>query len=557
MILQGDCVEAMATMDEASVDAIVCDPPAGISFMGKPWDGDKGGRDQWVAWLTEVMRECWRVAKPGAHALVWALPRTSHWTGWAIEEAGWEVRDRIAHHFGSGFPKSHNLDGDWEGWGTALKPATEDWWLARKPLTGTVAANVLEYGTGALNVDGCRVEGAPRMTHADGSYDTGAECATPAGRWPANVTLSPEAASELDRQSGEAGGGFGTRGGHAKDTIYELGFDFDGRQVGYGDTGGASRFFYCAKASRGERNAGLDGFEEAEHGERSHYAALPDKRMDHEQARRPAANVHPTVKPIDLMRWLVRLVTPPTVLGCPVCSLQCEDDASQDRAIRTVRGLRGDDHRGSTVGQAEAAVLREDVCEPKHGGKPRIDQGLRDRPEGVQADPGADTSDGVTGGLRDGAPSSDGGAPREDADVGRGCPSSERPEGGQPDRESGSDAEAQTRPPAEASAEADHLPPLSGTDRGQRLCTDCGAALVERRGRVLDPFTGSGTTGAAAALEGFDFIGIEREAEYAEIAEARIEWWSQFPPGTTIEGALGIEVVDRVHRESGQIGLFG
>src|SRR3972149_4781845 len=108
-LLQGDCIEVMRTMQENSVDSLVTDPPAGISFMGKDWDDNKGGRDKWIAWLTEVMQEAYRVMKPGAHGLVWALPRTSHWTATALENAGFEIRDRVAHIFGNGFPKSFNV----------------------------------------------------------------------------------------------------------------------------------------------------------------------------------------------------------------------------------------------------------------------------------------------------------------------------------------------------------------------------------------------------------------------------------------------------------------
>ena len=201
LIIEGACEEVMRGMEAESVDAIVTDPPAGISFMGKSWDHDRGGRQQWVAWMTEVMRECYRVAKPGAHAVVWALPRTSHWTATAIEDAGWDVREVVTHLFGSGFPKSLSVDKamdraagvqredkfegsfdrragptgnkkcdtcgkwlvsgtpcqcprpqdepqtdlakKWQGWGTALKPAAEFWIVARKPLIGT-AVNVVK-----------------------------------------------------------------------------------------------------------------------------------------------------------------------------------------------------------------------------------------------------------------------------------------------------------------------------------------------------------------------------------------------------------------------------
>jgi hypothetical protein len=213
MILQGDCLEVLKTIKDNSVDSLVTDPPAGISFMSKAWDGSKGGRDGWVEWLTQVMLECHRVLKPGAHGLIWAIPRTSHWTAWAIESAGFEIRDSIHHIFGSGFPKSHdiskaidkaagaerekgkvlrtdpnikgasfkNAEGrieireeipatpeakQWDGWGTALKPAHEVWWLVRKPLSEkNVAQNVLKHGTGGLNINGTRIE------FKDDSYD--------------------------------------------------------------------------------------------------------------------------------------------------------------------------------------------------------------------------------------------------------------------------------------------------------------------------------------------------------------------------------------------------
>src|SRR5574343_458714 len=105
-LIHGDCLEVMKTLEAGSVDAVVTDPPAGIAFMGKAWDKDKGGRDNWIAWMEQVARECLRMIKPGGHALVWAIPRTSHWTAMAWENAGWEVRDRIAFAFGSGFPKA-------------------------------------------------------------------------------------------------------------------------------------------------------------------------------------------------------------------------------------------------------------------------------------------------------------------------------------------------------------------------------------------------------------------------------------------------------------------
>jgi site-specific DNA-methyltransferase (adenine-specific) len=362
-VYHGDALDVLRGLPDRSVDAVVTDPPAGIAFMGRAWDHHRGGREQWSAWLAEVMGEALRVAKPGAHALVWALPRTSHWTACGLEDAGWEIRDRVSHLFGSGFPKSLAVDkaidkaagaerevvgthaspaGNgkagtvalggawqdapsltapatedarrWSGWGTALKPAAEDWWLARKPLAGTVVGNVLAYGTGALNIDACRVphgddvdmHAVQRQQSANDLYIGGAKPGDviamykAGGRWPSNVVLShtPDCGqgcvpgcpvTELDQQSGTSaspsspvrqggyhGGGF--------DVGRAVGQAREGFGIGYADSGGASRFFpvfrYEAKADSNERP-------------------------------RVNGTAHPTVKPLNLMRWLVRLVTPP------------------------------------------------------------------------------------------------------------------------------------------------------------------------------------------------------------------------------------------------------
>ena len=287
-IAEGDSLEVLRTLRPECIDALVTDPPAGISFMNKTWDHDHGGRAGWIAALTPIFVECLRVLKPGAHGLVWAIPRTSHWTASALEDAGFEIRDVITHLNSQGFPKSLNVG---EGRGTALKPASEHWILVRKPLTGTVAENIQAHGTGALNVDGCRIEGAPRTTHKDGNHQGSApqpmdfsENAT--GRWPANLVLSccgedPHVegcpVAELDAQSGELSSGSraaGVRKGRGFGST-SLG---DGGPAITGSSGGASRFFYTAKPSKRERGEG---------------------------------NNHPTVKPVALMRYLCRLITPP------------------------------------------------------------------------------------------------------------------------------------------------------------------------------------------------------------------------------------------------------
>ncbi|QWY82042.1 DNA methylase [Mycobacterium phage Marsha] len=278
----GDCRDILTELEDASVDSIVTDPPYELGFMGKKWDGSG------IAFDVEMWEQCLRVLKPGGHLLAFGGSRTWHRLTVAIEDAGFEIRDSIAWLYGSGFPKSLDVSKaidkaagaerevrQWQGWGTALKPAFEPIVVARKPLVGTVAANVLEHGTGALNIDACRI-------------------GTAQGRWPTNVVLDGTQADELDAQSGiqksgtavqRNGGGQKIFGGIAG------GENSAGARpdAGYNDEGGASRFFpvfkYQAKAPAKERPSYVN-----EDG---------------------AKVMHSTVKPLTLMRWLARLVCPP------------------------------------------------------------------------------------------------------------------------------------------------------------------------------------------------------------------------------------------------------
>jgi DNA modification methylase len=603
-LLKGDCLDLMPWLvSDESVDALVCDPPAGIGFMGKEWDHHKGGRREWIEWMTEIMRECLRVMKPGAHGLVWALPRTSHWTATALEDAGFEVRDVVTHLFGSGFPKSLDVSKaidkaagaerelvgygklnprdkksyepkasndifdrnkgmrklaitapstdaakQWQGWGTSLKPAVERWLLVRKPLTTvpldgilretsllfedlicrfapakfaqkilasnpkdlgdlklgfaqwiadvshtllsqkeselmdmfrsqaeaktfsnivlswnafldalcdmenksiikietelttdlktlsflisqitqenttqdvttdygihlsainaapvlsaiemltlnlskyfaqetasivaaqfhdqaqkllktervikgagwsediilirkpisekTVAANVLKWGCGALNIDASRIDGKPRTTHANGNfqsktdetgkifdgYGLGVKLSEPQGRFPANLVFSHTpyctddqcdiecAVKELDAQSAHLHGAGHARTAQRKCAAKGM-FRLPGDGNRFGDSGGASRFFYCAKISKAERNAGLDDLEKKPkkecYGKGLNSAMKLDPKMHTAEsvaAREGSANFHPTVKPKKLMTYLIRMVTPP------------------------------------------------------------------------------------------------------------------------------------------------------------------------------------------------------------------------------------------------------
>lgn len=341
-----DCLKGLKLLEDNSIDSIVTDPPYELGFMGKSWDSTG------IAYNIEVWKECLRVLKHGGHLLAFGGTRTYHRMVCAIEDAGFEIRDQIQWIYGSGFPKSMDiskaidkklgakreivgeykhptakngkrtgtkspyqaedspLDGSysittpstdlakqWEGWGTALKPANEPIVVARKPLSEkTVIENVLKWGTGGINIDDCRIEHSEPVKTTnrkqrsaswnmdncgfDSTNNTTAS-ASPLGRFPANVILDEEAGEILDEQTGILKSGL-LKAGHP----YGLG---DGQNVygkltGYtkqdthGDSGGASRFFYCAKASKKERGEG---------------------------------NTHPTVKPLKLISYLITLVTPP------------------------------------------------------------------------------------------------------------------------------------------------------------------------------------------------------------------------------------------------------
>jgi DNA modification methylase len=340
-VLHGNCLHLLQWFDDNSIDAVVTDPPYGLAFMGKKWDYDVPSVETW--------REVFRVLKPGGHLLSFGGTRTYHRMVVNIEDAGFEIRDQLQWIYGSGFPKSldvskaidkaagaertevvginknvsgradnrtagqvkaagtaatiHNDDRilapatpeakQWSGWGTALKPANEPIVLARKPLIGTVAANVLEHGTGGLNIDVSRVGsgddrtsgGIRKASHEQNpeTFQTGMDQVSrpTGGRFPANVLFDEDAAAVLDAQSGDRRGfsGGGTKGAGFR-TEYVSGEKKNKTLPAqyFNDSGGASRFFYVAKASKRERGEG---------------------------------NVHPTVKPVKLMEYLVRLVTPP------------------------------------------------------------------------------------------------------------------------------------------------------------------------------------------------------------------------------------------------------
>jgi len=409
-LLLGDCLDKLKELEDNSVESIVTDPPYGLSaapnsgksskggFMGKQWDYDVPSQEIW--------EECLRVLKPGGHLLAFAGSRTYHRMAVRIEDAGFEIRDQILWIYGSGFPKSMDIskqfdkragverevvgkrtdafgdttesetgDGrnlwgktsttevdvysteavsdlakEWQGYGTALKPAHEPIVMARKPLSeGTVVDNILKWRTGGINIDESRIptdedQRRPSNGGDNGLNNTGTfkirerkveDQPKYDGRFPANIILDEEAGKLLDEQSGiskSTGGriekktGWGEFGGSGNKEI------IDG-EPGFGDIGGASRFFYCPKVSKSERNEGLGAFPEKE-GLRTtgrglsnvmrkcpeHNKSIPSGystyecgcnfKFDSNLTVKSTKNIHPTVKPVDLMLYLIRLVTP-------------------------------------------------------------------------------------------------------------------------------------------------------------------------------------------------------------------------------------------------------
>ena len=329
-VIHGDCLEVMAGMEAGSVDAVVCDPPYGLEFMGKEWDrltgkadvrqpGDANyqtpdnphGRSKvrygygtsmapMQAWHQDWAEQALTVLKPSHYLLAFGGTRTWHRLACAIEDAGFDIRDTLMWLYGSGFPKGK----------ACLKPAWEPIILARKPgpmrelgieecRVGTSDAIHKPGPNGGMGGDAWRLaEG--RKDRLDAPYEP-----SPSGRWPANLILDEEAGALLDEQSGIQRDGFhvgrNRDGGEIANRILG-GRRKDTNDGGYGGGGGASRFFYCPKASRAERNAGLEGMPERYTARDNGYS---DKLSD---TKLPRANHHPTVKPLSLMRWLVRLV---------------------------------------------------------------------------------------------------------------------------------------------------------------------------------------------------------------------------------------------------------
>lgn len=445
-LLNGDCLEILKTLPDNSVDSLVTDPPAGISFMGKDWDSSKGGRIGWVSWMTEVMQECLRVMKPGAHGLVWAIPRTSHWTATALEDAGFEVRDVITHLFGQGFPKSldiskaidkaagaerevigenpnarpnsqknYSLDGgsknfqievqpitapatdaakQWSGWGTALKPASEHWILVRKPCSEkTVAENVLRWGTGGINIDASRIGENPGYKYRADKNGTSFH---------------------------------GTQGERIKQTADKKGSEF-------------------IESTKGRFPANLV---------LSHSLFCTDDECDEGCAIKALDGQSGTLKSGNLE---------------PHHRLNASDNKSMSGANQT-RSPR--QSFGGDLGGASRFFYCAKISTSERNA------GLQDLPDKTLAMSNAAKAAEKRGETYENANS--------------GINTVQTVKNNHP------------------------------TVKPQKLMRYLCALITPPKGLVLDPFMGSGSTGLAALSEGFQFVGIEKESEYYEIAQARI-----------------------------------
>lgn len=695
-IYVGDNSEILPRLDTESVSAVVSDPPSGISFMNAKWDSHKGGRDQWIAWLASVLSECKRVMLPGAHALIWALPRTSGWTSMAIEDAGLDVRDCITHLFGSGFPKSHdvskaidkangkyavdlvpfgeyvrgrrqakglslgqlddlmgtntaaswwegrksgvqlpseatyhrlkvllNMDsrydeliaweearrevigqkragiatpGDvnrhtvggsrsvdvditapatpeaaqWQGWGTALKPAAEFWYLARNPFKGTVAAQVLATGTGAINVDACRIDSNGEhqrpyqpTNNERGIYgkQVGFQPTNATGRWPSNIILDEEAAAMLDAQSGVSKSGVAVRrNGNKGKGMFPVKIASGSADVGFSDTGGASRYFkvvaqdaeclVCARAYEPkhgimratERVAPCD---HASSAKTSSPLTDQDSGSAHDPApaRLPLENggssqssngrastavsssgsTQPTRTPIaaddaldSLTEHLARLVSDVESL-CATCTTAIARSLASLYHSREVLpvGQDGISERSAQILNRNLALLAESLgstdTTPTTASMTLWFGSVRHAMS--QPIPASDTVN-------------ESGLSRL-----KYCPKASRRErnaglDGMPERTAGvGDQRASgdfnqrfghTDKPVVAANHHPTVKPLALMRYLIQMITPPG-------GVILDPFTGSGSTLVAAAELGFHAIGIELDPEYAEIAARRVD----------------------------------
>jgi hypothetical protein len=483
-LMLGDCREKMAEIQAGSVDAIIGDPPAGISFLGREWDHHRGGRSAWVDWLAVRLAECHRVAKPGARALIWALPRTSHWTGTAIEDAGWAIEDRVSHLFGQGYPKHKSK----------LKPACEDWWLAIKP----------DRAATPLNIDACRIEGVvldserrtcPRghLGYRGSHKRLEGERHNPAGRYPANVVLSCDCGdgphddgcpvAELDRQSGDRPSGTkmphhrrnrpkGWSGPFADDDAGPAFRSFTG-----GDSGGASRFFKVFTAQEDElilcrAKAIIQAWNPNLASTADDRSSLPSEHVVSALSHAVTLASEGAIRLGDA-RGLSTSVTPSELRTL------CENAiaAILSSASESSPGRRHERPTPSPSLASHAVVIKL-----------------------------TDTTTITTVPLRSDGSAASATSGAMPCNTGRGA-------AGSPSRFIYcAKASRADRGPGNA-----HV-----TCKSTTLMAWLCRLITPPGGTILDPFMGSGSTGVAALREGFDFIGIESDPESFATAESRI-----------------------------------
>jgi DNA modification methylase len=580
MILEGNCLDEMKKLDDNSVDSIVTDPPYGLSFMGKKWDYEVPSVAIW--------REALRVLKPGGHLLSFAGSRTYHRMAVNIEDAGFEIRDQIMWIYGSGFPKSHNIskaidkhlgaerelirkpfspqqmmmkDGQnerpwqnkakelgyhetasdepaspeakqWQGWGTALKPAHEPIVVARKPLEGTVAENILEHGVGGINIDESRVgeqggtkkSGPPSyigsnalMGGLDGSLNGGGVEPIDGGRFPANIILDAEAGAMLDEQSGESKAVKSNRGiGFNDSGVFGDGdSDFD-TQRGFDDGGGASRYFKEVNFSKQEHTPivlarkpiegtvaenvlehGVGGLNIDESRVKHDEPDIERKKMDSPLGMftNPNREGERGAGPAPEGRFPANIIhdgSEEVVEGFPDTK---SGDGKPHHVTRESQSgsMSGKNYAGRTLNTFgdEGSAARFFYCAKASTGE---------RNEGLE---GFDDST------------------SKNSYNNRVCSICEKHE-----LQSNIERRCVCENPVWGSGILKPTKNIHPTVKPIALMEYLCRLITPKGGTVLDPFMGSGTTGIAATRLGFEFIGIEMTPEYIELAATRIAYWS-------------------------------
>lgn len=573
----GDALEVLKTLEDESIDSLVSDPPAGISFMGKSWDR----ADIFQVQMRAIFEEILRVLKPGAHGLVWALPRTSHWTATALEEAGFEIRDVITHVFGSGFPKSHNIGNSidklqgcpnrgraipaasthfptgrykeekltsnkvepfeaqteegkqWQGWGTALKPASEHWILVRKPIRGkSIAENVLEYGTGGINIDGCRIGtdehtigGGNQDNMFHGGFDPNGEYVpkTVSGRFPANFILSHDPDCEVKPDDKRY------KHGLSKHPLYALWGNIkqrceNPRAIDFDDYGGrglqlhkewsedATTFIEDVIQEIGEKPGkeySLDRIDNEVGYEPGNIRWATPKEQANNR-RLPKRKIHPELpKGVHKMKDKFQAQVYENRKTISLGTFETPEEAAEKVQVYETNRC----HSDCPVQELDK---QSGICAP--GGWGHVKTTGFGKFGGGKSEPTGERINGTAGGVSRffycAKPSK--------AERNEGL--EDFPEqnwvefGTSGSTKSGVDGNPSKWSEGRDTKRRNVHPTVKPIKLMRYLCR----LITPKGGTVLDPFLGSGTTGIAAIQEDFDFIGIEREKEYYEIAEARI-----------------------------------